>query len=205
MINFYPDWLQRDDDRFLLGFSVRCIGWCWLTVTMWWGGLSLYLTFCKPWFSLLQVLMHCTPDSAPPIHPSLCVSCPRLSVRLPFCPQILKNFLPLLKTCAPSLPLFTYVPTELFFLQLFILLKIKKVPLLFLSVWSLLILSAFCLELLQRLSSRKLSLASLGNLLLHKTNQTSHQEPQAPLKLPKFPLKLSFEATDKLFPVPNKP
>lgn len=38
---------------------------------MWWEGLSLYLTCYKPWFSVLQVLMHCTPSSNPSIHPLL--------------------------------------------------------------------------------------------------------------------------------------
>lgn len=76
----------------LLGFSVRCIVWCWWTVMMWWEGLSLCLTSCKPWSSLLQVLMHCTPNSTTSIHPSLFPSVYRLPVHLPVRLQILAIF-----------------------------------------------------------------------------------------------------------------
>lgn len=91
-----------------LGLSVRCIVWCWLTVTMWWEGLSLYLTFSKPWFWLLQVLMHCTPNSTTSVHLSLLLSVCRgiyssySSSNTPKLPAVSGDFCPL-PSCEPSL------------------------------------------------------------------------------------------------------
>ncbi len=133
------DWLWKLNNQILLGFSDRCIVWCWLTATMWWEGLFLYLTFYKPWFSLLQVLMHCTPNSTPSNN-LVFLSVSWLSVRLPICLHILHSFLLLRPIYAPSPPVKAHVPTDqtLLHLQFFILLKTMRVFLLFL--WNFLVL-----------------------------------------------------------------
>lgn len=102
------DWLKKHNNQLLSGLSVRFIVWFWLTATTWWEGLSPFLTFYKPWFSLLQVLMHCTPNSSPSF----------LSVRP--------------STYLPSNP--RKLPADSADLLLFILLETMRVFLLFL--WS---------------------------------------------------------------------
>lgn len=66
----WDGWVN-DTNWTLLYFPIRCIGWFWWTVMMWWEGLSLCLTFYKPWFSRQQALMRWTPAEKPHTHPFL--------------------------------------------------------------------------------------------------------------------------------------